>query len=228
MSNTTTFHNYSCVAKAGWGARIRWYNGSGNAITEYSPHDTDLPSVYVTYSINNVSTILNVQEPGYIIDLINSVYPVHTATLHFSGTQYQGQNRSFTCEITGVKAEFLQQYNVQDDDLLHFMTVNINASSASMSHLTSASSSSNLSSGLIIGIVIGAILFLTVIIMIIFICYGMYWQRPKTKTLSIQTPFSHLTSESPIGIDINTVGGKVQFPREKITLLHVLGKFFFW
>ena len=125
VSNTTLSY-HSCVAKAGWGARILWYNSSGGIIPEYSPNDTNLPSVYVTYSLKNVSMLLRVKDPGYTVDPIHSVYPVHNATLHINGRAYLDQNRSFTCIITGVNVEFLQQYKMTNDDLKHSMLVRIN------------------------------------------------------------------------------------------------------
>ena len=121
----TTMSSYSCVAKAGWGAKLQWFNANGRAIPEYNSDDTSLPSVYVTYSVNNVSTVLTGKESRYTGDPINSVYPVHNATLHINGTPYHDQNRSFTCVITGVNTEFLQQYNVPDDNLRYSMTVHI-------------------------------------------------------------------------------------------------------
>ena len=125
VSNTTLSY-HSCVAKAGWGAKILWFDSNGGVIPEYSPNDTNLPSVYVTYSLKNVSTLLRVKDPGYTVDSIDSVYPVHNATLHINGRPYHDQNRSFTCIITGVNMEFLQQYKMTDDDLRHSMLVHIN------------------------------------------------------------------------------------------------------
>ena len=125
MSNTTTSY-HSCVAKAGWGAKLLWFDSSGAIIPEHNPTDTYLPSLYVTYSLKNVSTLLRVKDPGYTVDPVNSVYPVHNATLHINGRPYHDQNGSFTCVITGVNTEFLQQYKMTDDDLKHSMLVHIN------------------------------------------------------------------------------------------------------
>ena len=123
--NTTT-SSHSCVAKAGWGAKILWFESSGAIIPEHDPTDTNLPSLYVTYSLKNVSTLLTVKNPGYNIDPINSTYPIHNATLHINGRPHHDHNRSFTCVITGVNREFLQQYNVPDDNLRHSMLVHNN------------------------------------------------------------------------------------------------------
>ena len=97
-------------------------------VSEYSPDDTSPPSVYVTYSMDNVPKVLTGKDSIYTGDPIDSVYPVHNATLHINGRPYHGQNRSFTCVITEVNDEFLQQYNVSNDDLRHFMLIYINAS----------------------------------------------------------------------------------------------------
>ena len=121
-----TMSGYSCVAKAGWGAKLQWFNARGHAIPEYSPDDTSLPSVYVTYSMHNVSTVLKGEHFSYAGDPINSVYPVHNATLHINGRPRNNQrSRSFTCLIIGVNTEFLQQYNVPDNSLKYSLTVHI-------------------------------------------------------------------------------------------------------
>ena len=215
VSNTTLSY-HSCVAKAGCGARILWYNSSGGIIPEYSPNDTNLPSVYVTYSLKNVSMLLRVKDPGYTVDPIHSVYPVHNATLHINGRPYHGQNRSFICVITEVNDEFLQQYNVSNDDLRHFMLIYINASLEL--------SSSGLATGLLIPLITGAVLVLVVIILITLFCCGKYQRHSKSKLLSVETPFGQFTAES--AIDSKLTNEKVQFPRDRITLLHAIGKFF--
>ena len=115
-------NGYSCVAKAGLGAKVQWFNASGHIIPEHSPNDTGLPPIYATYSITNVSIILGVNTSSYTGDPINSTYPVHNATLHFNG-DHDG-NTSFTCAITGVNMEFMKQYDVFDDNLTHSTTVN--------------------------------------------------------------------------------------------------------
>ena len=117
--------NYSCVAKAGYGAKLQWFNASGHVVPEYSPDDTSSPSVYVTYSMDNVPTVLTGKDSIYTGDPIDSVYPVHNATLHINSRPYHDQNRNFTCVITGVNIEFLQQYNVPDESLTYSMTVHI-------------------------------------------------------------------------------------------------------
>ena len=210
----TTLSYHSCVAKAGWGAKIQWYNSSNVVIPEYSPNDTNVSSVYVTYSLKNVSTLLRVKDPGYTVDPIDSVYPVHNATLHINGRPYHGQNKSFTCIITGVNPEFLQQYNMTNDDLKHSMVVYINASS----------SSSGLATEFLISLITGAVLILVVIILIALFCCGKYQRHSKSKLLSVETPFGQFTAES--AIDSKLTNEKVQFPRDRITLLHAIGKFF--
>ena len=117
--------SYSCVAKAGYGAKLQWFNASGHVVAEYSPDDTSPPSVYVIYSMDNVPTVLTGKDSIYTGDPIDSVYPVHNATLHINGRPYHNQNRNFTCVITGVNMEFLQQYNVPDESLTYSMTVHI-------------------------------------------------------------------------------------------------------
>ena len=215
---TTSYH--SCVAKAGWGAKILWFDSSGTIIPEHDPTDTSLPSLYVTYSLKNVPTLLTVKDPGYNVDPINSTYPVHNATLHINGRPYHNQNRSFTCVITGVNTEFLQQYNVPDDNLRHFMLVYINMPPES----SSSTQSSGLATGFLISVITGAVLILVIIILITFFCYGKYRRHSKSKKLSIETPFGHFTAES--AIDSKLINEKVQFPRERITLLHVIGELF--
>ena len=217
VSNTTTSY-HSCVAKAGWGAKLLWFDSSGAIIPEYSPTDTYLPSLYVTYSLKNVSTLLRVKDPGYTVDPVNSVYPVHNATLHINGRPYHDQNGSFTCVITGVNMEFLRQYKVTDDKLRHSMLVYINTPPES------SPQSSDLATGFLISLITGAILILVIIILITFFCYAQYRQQSKSKTLSIETPFGHFTAES--AIDSKIINEKIQFPRERITLLHVIGKIF--
>ena len=214
VSNTTLSY-HSCVAKAGWGAKILWLNSSGDVIPEYSPNETNLPSVYVTYSLKNVSTQLRVKDPGYTVDPIDSVYPVHNATLHINGRPYHGQNRSFICVITGLDRKFLQQYNMTDD-LKHTMEVYINASSSN--------SSSGLATEFLISLITGAVLVLVVIILITLFCCGKYQRHSKSKQLSVKTPFGQFTAES--AIDSKLTNEKVQFPRDRITLLHAIGKFF--
>ena len=95
----STSSSYSYVAKAGWGARVRWFNASGHEIQEPSANDTSPPSVYVTYSTQNMSTAFKGNNFSYTGDPINSVYPVHNATLHYNGTSYHHQNKSFVCVI---------------------------------------------------------------------------------------------------------------------------------
>ena len=207
MSNTTSI-SHSCIAKAGWGARLQWFNSNGHVIPEYSPNDTDLPSLYVTYSITNISTVLSVNNPNYTVSPISSVYPVHNATLH-----YQGRDTTFTCVITRVNPEFLQQYNVPNDKLTYSITLQTRPPH---------SLSSSLSVGPIIGIVIGTVLILIISILIVFFCYAKYRRKSKHQTMSVQSPFRQITTESAIGSKF--ISEKAQFPREKITLLHVLSK----
>ena len=187
-------------------------------VSEYSPDDTSPPSVYVTYSMDNVPTNLTENDSIYTGDPIDSVYPVHNATLHIHGTPYHNQNRSFFCVITGVNNKFLQQYNVSNDDLLYQMTVYINASSSS-----ATVSSDVFSGGSVVGIIISVILILAVIAFIILLCYGKR-RRSKRRKLSIDTPFKQLNAELVVDLKYSDNNSKLQFPREKISLLEKLGE----
>ena len=106
--------------------------------------------------MDNVLTVLTGKDSIYTGDPIDSVYPVHNATLHINGTPYHDQSRSFFCVITGVNEQFLQQYNVSDDDLLYIMTVYINASSSPATNVFSG--------GSIVGIIVSVILILAVML----------------------------------------------------------------
>lgn len=128
-SEQNTSSSYSCIAKANWDARIQWFNTSLHPIPEHSANDTNPPTVYVTYSIQNESTVFKANNSSYTGDPINSTYPVHYATLHYNGTSYQHQNQSFICVITGVNEGFLKQYNVTADNLTYSMTVYTNTTS---------------------------------------------------------------------------------------------------
>ena len=204
---TDTNSSHSCVAKAGWGARLQWRNINGDVISESKPGDTN-----VTYSITNTSTMLTVNSSNYATDdPIYRVYPVHNATLH-----YPAKNNTFFCVITGVNEDFLKQYSVSN--LKYSLTVRVNSSS-------SLSPSFVFSTGSIAGSVIGAVLILIIIVLIIMhFCYVKYQQRSKHNTFSAQSPFSQFTAE--LGIGSQCIGEKVQFPREKVVLLHVIGKVF--
>jgi len=200
---TDTNSSHSCVAKAGWGARLQWRNINGDIISE---SNTNLSkSAYVTYSITNTSTMLTVNNPNYAVDdPIYRVYPVHNATIH-----YPAENNTFFCVITGVNEDFLKQYNVSN--LKYSLTVQVNSSS-------SLSSSFVFSTGSIAGSVIGAVLILIIIVLIIMhFCYVKYQQRSKHNTFSAQSPFSQFTAE--LGIGSKCIGEKVQFPREKVVLI---------
>jgi len=186
----------------------------------------DLPSIYITYSIANISTVLRAKDSGYTVNPINSTYPVHNATLYFNGLPYYNSSKSFTCAITGVDMEFLQQYDVSNENLTYYTTIHISTSKEKPPEKSMhESSSSNLAAGFVVGIVIGAILILAVIIIFISFCYYIKHRQPsKRRKLSIKTPFGQLTAES--AIDSKIINEKVQFPRDKITLLHMLGKLF--
>ena len=168
--------------------------------------------------MNNVSTVFKADNFSYTGDSINTIYPVHNATLHYNGTQ----NSTFICVITGVNEGFLKQYNATDN-LRYFMTVYANVT-VPLPESISSEGSSNSTSEFVVGIIIGVILILAVILFIILLCYGQH-QRSRKKKISIQAPFRKLTAES--AVDLKTVdnSSKAQFPREKITLLEVLGKF---
>lgn len=222
-SEQNTFSSYSCVAKAGWGAKVQWANASGDVISERSANDTSPPpSVYVTYSIQNISTVFRANNINYIGDPINSVYPVHNATLHYNATSYQDQNKSFLCVIDGVNEEFLKQYN-STDDLGYTMTIYANITSIPPELISAGSSKST--GEYVVGIIIGAILILAAILFVILLYYG-HRQRSRKRKLSIQAPFTKLTVE--VAVDLKSVddSDKAQFPREKVALLEVLGKFY--
>ena len=163
--------------------------------------------------------MLTGKESRYTGDPINSTYPVHNATLHINGTPYHDQNRSFTCVITGVNTEFLQQYNVPDDNLSYIMTVYINANSST---LTASASSDVFSGGFVVGIIISVILILAIIVFVILVCYGKC-RRSKTRKLSVEAPFKQLNVE--LAADLKSIdnNSKMQFPQEKIALLEQLG-----
>ena len=187
-------------------------------VAEYSSDDTSLPSVYMTYSMDNVSTVLTGKDSIYTGDPIDSVYPVHNATLHINGIPYHDQNRSFFCVITGVNLEFLQQYNVSNDDLLYVMTVYINERSSS-----ATVSSDVFGGGYVVGIIISVILILAVIAFIILICYEKR-RRSKRRKLSIDAPFKQLNAELVVDLKYIDNNSKLQFPREKVSLLEKLGE----
>ena len=187
-------------------------------VPEYSSDDTSPPSVYVTYSIDNVPTVLTGKHSIYTGDPIDSVYPVHNATLHINGIPYPDQNRNFFCVITGVNVEFLQQYDVSNDDLLYLMTVYMNATSSS-----ATVSSDVFSGGSVIGIIISVILILAVIALIILLCYGKH-RRSKRRKLSIDAPFKQLNAELVVDLKYIDNNSKLQFPREKVSLLEKLGE----
>ena len=115
---TDTNSSHSCVAKAGWDARLQWRNINGDIISE---SNTNLSkSAYVTYSITNTSIMLTVNNSNYAVDdPIYRVYPVHNATLH-----YPAKNNTFFCVITGVNKDFLKQYNVSN--LKYSLAVRVN------------------------------------------------------------------------------------------------------
>ena len=138
-------------------------------------------SIVITPLITKLymSVVLTGKNTSYTGDPINSVYPVHTATLHFNGIPYHDQNKSFTCFITDLNVRFLQQYNVPDDNLTYFMTVYI---------CDSSSSSGDLTNGPIVGIGISSILILAFVLFVIYFCYGKR-QQAKRRKLSIQAPF---------------------------------------
>ena len=222
-SEQNTSSSYSCVVKAGWGAKVQWFNASGYGIPEHSTNNTSLPSVYVTYSTSNVSTVFKADNFSYTGDSVNTVYPIHNATLHYNSTSHHHQNSSFICVITGVNVGFLEQYNVTDN-LTYFMTVYTNITSAPPESVASADSS-NSTSEFVVGIIIGVILILAVILFVILLCYGQR-QRSRKKKLSIQAPFRKLTADSAVDIKSVENSSKAQFPREKVALLEVLGKFY--
>ena len=205
--------SYSCVAKAGYGAKLQWFNASGRVVPEYSPDNTNSSSVYVTYSMYNKSTELKGNNSIYTGDPIYSVYPVHNATLHINGTH--NQSIIFTCAITGVKKEFLQQYNVSDNKLSYQVTVYISGSSSATVNVFSG--------GSIVGITISIILILAVIAFIILFCYGKC-RRSKRRKLSIDAPFKQLNAELVVDLKYIDNNSKLQFPREKISLLEKLGE----
>ena len=214
-SEQSTSSSYSCVAKAGWGARVQWFNASSHEIQELIANDTSPPSVYVTYSTQNISTVFKANNFSYTGDPVDSVYPVHNATLHYNGASYHHQNKSFVCVITGVDKGFLKQYNLTDNNLDYFMTV----------YTIASADSSKLTVELVIGIIIGIVLILATILFIILLYYGQC-RRSRKRKLSIQAPFSKLTFESTVDLKSVNNSSEAQFPREKVALLEVLGKFY--
>lgn len=74
------------------------------------------------------------------------------------------------------------------------------------------------------GIIIGVVLIMAAILFVILLCYGEH-RRSRRRKLSIQAPFSKLTVESAVDLKSVDNSSKAQFPREKVALLEVLGKF---
>ena len=214
---TDTNSSHSCVAKAGWGAKLQWMNNGGDVILEWKPNDTSSP--YVTYSMTNTSTVLTVNNPGYTVNPIHSAYPVHNATIH-----YPAENNIFHCVITGINEDFLKQYNVSN--LTYSITVVANPSFSSLPPPSFDSSDElfKFSTGFITGSVIIAALILIIVLLITLLCYTKYCQRSKHSTISAQSPVSHFTAK--LGIGSKCINQKVHFPRGKVTLLHVIGKAF--
>ena len=128
--NATTA-TYSCVVQGGLSAKVQWRNGRGDVMPERSENDTNLPPIYVTYSMYNVSTVFSANNFSYIGETINSVYPVHNVTLHYNGVSQVNKKSIFICGITGMKEEFLKQYSVTDEDLSYLMTVYQSSASTS-------------------------------------------------------------------------------------------------
>lgn len=211
VHNTTSV--YSCVAIAGWDARVQWINGSGDDIPVHNPNDTNLPSIYVTYSIFTLSK--EVKTENYTGHPFYSIHPVHNVTLHLNGIPYHGDER-FTCRITGVNMGVLRKYKVPNN-FTYYMTVNVTELPLS----SNLKSSTSLSAGPIAGIAIGATLVMvTIALLVILVRYGKF-QRSRNRKLSISAPFGQFTVES---VDLKSVtNNKMQFPKENITLLEVIG-----
>ena len=206
----TTNATYSCVAQGGLSAKVQWRNGKGDVIPKHSENDTNLPPIYVTYSMYNVSTNFSANNFSYTGEPINSVYPVHNVTLHYNNVLNNDNKSDFTCAITGMNTEFLKQYNITDNDLKYFITI---------VHSLSPENTTNEIAIMII--IIGVFLFLVFILLITLLYYGRRQQLRKKK-VSIQAPFEILTAESALDLSSSN---KALFPRDKVALLEVIGKF---
>ena len=139
ISSATEYLTYSCVVMAGWYARVRWYNTTVSvddySIPEHSLNDTDLPPMFVTYSKYNSSATLNTTDTSYTGGPLDTVKPVHNATLYVRKANVTG-NLTLICKITGVNKRFLSQYNISEASLVYTMqqsipTVPVSSSPAS-------------------------------------------------------------------------------------------------
>ena len=214
-THSSTRHNtYSCVVMAGWQARVRWYAMSkhNDSIPEHSPDDTDLPQMFVTYSMYNSSTILNTTDTIYTGDPLHTVQPIHNATLHIKMSTLK-RNTSFACRITGVNKNFLTQYNLSEDSLVYIMEQTV------PSEPVSSSSSTTLF--VVIGLVVS--LLIAIVATITSILYYRRHRRLKNASLMPST-FGQLAVSMPMDMKVINENKEVKFPRDKITLLRVLGK----
>ncbi|XP_065920975.1 platelet-derived growth factor receptor alpha-like isoform X2 [Dysidea avara] len=220
ISSSTRYNTYSCVAMAGWQARVLWYANTtvlehNNNIPEHSPDDTDLPSMFVTYSIHNSSIVLNTTDTTYTGDPLHTVQPIHNATLHIKTSSHRGNN-SLVCKITGVNRHFLTHYNVSEGSLVYTMELSVLSASVS-----SSSTSSNPTLFVVVGLVVSLLVVIAVIVAVI-----LYYRRHRhLKTASLMpTTFGQLTVSIPMDMKFINENKDVEFPRDTVTLLHVLGE----
>ena len=216
----TRYNTYSCVAMAGWQARVRWYANAtvsehNNSIPEHSPDDTDLPSMFVTYSIHNLSTVLNTTNTTnttYTGDPLHTVQPIHNATLHINTSSHTGNN-NLVCKITGVNRHFLTQYNVSEDSLVYTMELLVASAPAS--------TSSNPTLFVVIGLVVSLLITIVAVLALM-----LYYRRHRhlKNALLMPTTFGQLAVSIPMDMKFINENKEVEFPRNKVTLLHVLGK----
>ena len=215
----TTIASYSCVVQGGLSSKVQWSNSRGDVIPERSENDTNPPSIYVTYSMYNVSTVFSANNFSYTGEPINSEYPIHNVTLHYNRTLHNGRENDFTCAITGMNREFLKQYNITNDNLTFFMTVYTNDTPLFREPI-STHTKKTMDEIAIMIIITGVILIVAFILLITLLYYGRRRQLRKKK-VSIQAPFEILTAESALNLSNSS---KALFPRDKVALLEVIGK----
>ena len=220
ISSATEYLTYSCVVMAGWHARVRWYNTTVSvddySIPEHSLNDTDLPPMFVTYSKYNSSATLNTTDTSYTGGPLDTVKPVHNATLYVRKANVTG-NLTLICKITGVNKRFLSQYNISEASLVYTMQQSIP---------TVPVSSSPASSNVVLFVVIGLVVCLLIAVAVILgvIVYYRRYYRLMGKTSLLPATFEQFAVSIPMDLKFIKENKEVKFPRNKVTLLHVLGK----
>ena len=221
ISSFAGYNTYSCVVMAGWNTRVRWYasitvSEDDDSIPEHSLNDADLPSMFVTYSKQNSSATLNTTDTSYTGGPLDTVMPVHNATLHVHISEIN-RNMTLICKITGVNRNFLSQYNISEASLVYTMQQPIPTVPVS-----SSPASSNMVLFVVIGLVVCLLIAIAVVLGVI-----VYYKRCcylKTESSLMPATFGQFTVSMPISLKLVNENKEVEFPRNKVTLLHVLGK----